>query len=207
MDFFGQLSRCTGFQWDEGNLLKIWERHGVSAAECEQAFFNRPLVVEPDEKHSSAESRFYALGHTDTRRLLFVVFTIRGEFVRIISARDYESAREEDIRGIMKKKLPEFSSEDQERGFWAREDSTAYVDWSKGKRAVLPRLKPSLKVISLRLPDVLLAELKVLANKRDVPYQSLLKMFLAERIEQELQDSESRKPGRDTSLQRRNARR
>jgi predicted DNA binding CopG/RHH family protein len=107
----------------------------------------------------------------------------------------------------MKKKLPEFSSEDQERGFWAREDSTAYVDWSKGKRAVLPRLKPSLKVISLRLPDVLLAELKVLANKRDVPYQSLLKMFLAERIEQELQDSESRKPGRDTSLQRRNARR
>jgi len=88
MDFFGQLRRCTGFQWDEGNLVKIWERHGVSAAECEQVFFNRPLVVAPDEKHSSAESRFYVLGHTDSRRLLFVVFTIRGEFVRIISARD-----------------------------------------------------------------------------------------------------------------------
>jgi uncharacterized DUF497 family protein len=88
MDFLGQLSRCTGFQWDEGNLLKIWERHGVSAAECEQVFFNRPLVVAPDEKPSSGESRFYVLGHTDTRRLLFVVFTIRGEFVRIISARD-----------------------------------------------------------------------------------------------------------------------
>ena len=88
MDFFGQLSRCTGFQWDEGNVLKIWERHGVSAAECEQVFFNRPLVVAPDEKDSSGESRFYALGHTDSRRLLFVVFTIRGEFVCIISARN-----------------------------------------------------------------------------------------------------------------------
>lgn len=88
MDAFGQLSRCTGFQWDEGNVLKIWERHGVSPAECEQVFFNRPLVVASDEKHSSAESRFYALGHADTRRLLFVVFTIRGKLVRVISARD-----------------------------------------------------------------------------------------------------------------------
>lgn len=101
----------------------------------------------------------------------------------------------------MKKKLPQFRSEDQERAFWAREDSTEYVDWSKGKRAVLPRLKPSLKVISLRLPEALLAELKVLANKRDVPYQSLLKVFLAERIEQELQDTQSRKLRRGSSLQ------
>ena len=88
MDLFGQLSRCTGFQWDDGNLFKIWERHGVSAAECEQVFFNRPLVAAPDEKHSSRESRFYALGHTDSGRILFVVFTIRGESIRIISARD-----------------------------------------------------------------------------------------------------------------------
>jgi hypothetical protein len=88
MDPFGGLSGCTGFQWDEGNLLKIWERHGVSAAECEQVFFKHPLVVAPDEKHSSMEARFYALGHTDSRRPLFISFTIRGELVRIISARD-----------------------------------------------------------------------------------------------------------------------
>jgi predicted DNA binding CopG/RHH family protein len=86
----------------------------------------------------------------------------------------------------MRKKLPKFSSEAEEREFWAKEDSTEYVDWARAKRAVLPRLKPSLKTISLRLPGSLLSELKVLANKRDVPYQSLLKIFLAERVEQEL---------------------
>lgn len=88
MDLLDRLARCTGFQWDEGNLLKNWERHRVSAAECEQAFFNRPLVATPDEKHSAAESRSYALGHTDAVRYLFVVFTIRGQLIRVISARD-----------------------------------------------------------------------------------------------------------------------
>jgi uncharacterized protein len=88
MNGFDRLSRCTGFQWDEGNLFKIWDRHGVSMAECEHVFFNRPLVVATDEKHSSAEARFYALGHTGAKRPLFVVFTIRGDLVRVISARD-----------------------------------------------------------------------------------------------------------------------
>jgi len=88
MDPYDQLIRCTGFQWDDGNLLKTWERHGVLANESEQVFFNRPLIVAADEKHSSVESRYYALGHTDTGRLLFVVFTIRGELVRVISSRD-----------------------------------------------------------------------------------------------------------------------
>jgi predicted DNA binding CopG/RHH family protein len=93
----------------------------------------------------------------------------------------------------MKKKIPRFSSEGREREFWAREDSTGYLDWSKAKRVVLPDLKPSLKTISLRLPELLLEELKVLANKYDVPYQSLLKMFLAERIERELRSLDSGK--------------
>ncbi len=86
----------------------------------------------------------------------------------------------------MKKKIPKFKSEEEERAFWATADSTEYVDWDRGNRLVLPKLKPSLKTISLRLPEPMLAELKLLANKRDVPYQSLLKIFLAERIEQEL---------------------
>ena len=86
----------------------------------------------------------------------------------------------------MKTKIPKYKSEDQERAFWADHDSSEYIDWSKGKRAVFPNLKPSTKTISLRLPESMLEELKLLANKRDVPYQSLLKMFLAERIEHEI---------------------
>lgn len=85
-----------------------------------------------------------------------------------------------------KKKIPEFKSEDRERAFWADHDSTEFVDWRKAKRAVLPNLKPSVKTISLRLPESMLAELKMLANKRDVPYQSLMKIFLAEKIREEL---------------------
>ncbi len=86
----------------------------------------------------------------------------------------------------MKKKIPRFKNEEEERQFWLSHDSTEYVDWKKAKRMVLPKLKPSIKTISLRLPESVLEELKLIANKRDVPYQSLLKMFLVERIEQEL---------------------
>ena len=85
----------------------------------------------------------------------------------------------------MKKRMPEFRSEDQEREFWATHDSTKYIDWSQAKRRKLVNLKPSLRSISLRLPVSMIEDLKVLANKRDVPYQSLLKVFLAERLEQE----------------------
>ena len=84
------------------------------------------------------------------------------------------------------KKIPKFKSETQERNFWAKTDSTRYVDWKRGRRVTIPNLKPSSRTISVRLPDLLLEELKLLANKRDVPYQSLLKVFLAERVEQEL---------------------
>ena len=82
--------------------------------------------------------------------------------------------------------LPQFDSEDQERRFWAEHDSTDYVDWNKAARVTLANLKPSTKTISLRLPESMLNELKLLANKRDVPYQSLIKIFLAERLEKEL---------------------
>ncbi|HBR16482.1 MAG TPA: hypothetical protein DD725_02560 [Deltaproteobacteria bacterium] len=86
----------------------------------------------------------------------------------------------------MKKKIPKFKSEAEEQKFWSEADSTEYIDWKKAKRMVLPNLKPSIRTISLRLPESMLEELKLLANKRDVPYQSLLKMFLSERIEKEL---------------------
>ncbi|MBZ0097590.1 MAG: BrnA antitoxin family protein [Taibaiella sp.] len=85
-----------------------------------------------------------------------------------------------------KKKIPRQRTENAERAFWANADSTDYLNWTEGSRLVLPNLKPSVKTISLRLPEHLLEELKLLANKRDVPYQSLLKLFLAERLDLEM---------------------
>ena len=82
--------------------------------------------------------------------------------------------------------LPEFRSEDEERDCWAAHDSTEFVDWRGGERRKLPNLKPTLRTISLRLPVSMIEDLKILANKRDVPYQSLLKVFLAERLKKEL---------------------
>jgi predicted DNA binding CopG/RHH family protein len=81
--------------------------------------------------------------------------------------------------------IPAFRSEAEERHFWETHDTSPFVDWVKARVAVFPNLKPSTETISLRLPAALLAELKALANKRDVPYQSLLKVFLAERVERE----------------------
>ena len=85
-----------------------------------------------------------------------------------------------------KKKIPVFKNEDEERAFWAKADVSEYVDWSKGKKVTFSNLKPSTKTISLRLPEFILDEIKVLAHKRDVPYQSLIKMFLKDRIDEEL---------------------
>ncbi len=86
----------------------------------------------------------------------------------------------------MSKKIPEFKNEDEERDFWATHDSAEFIHWNQAERITFSNLKPSVKKISLRLPESMLEELKLLANKRDVPYQSLLKIFLAERIEKEL---------------------
>jgi len=86
---------------------------------------------------------------------------------------------------MRKKDIPTFDSEEQEREFWATHDSTDYINWDKAEQITMPKLKPSLKTISLRLPESLLNDLKTLANKKDVPYQSLLKIFLAEKVEEE----------------------
>jgi predicted DNA binding CopG/RHH family protein len=90
-----------------------------------------------------------------------------------------------------KKKIPKFSNEDEEREFWGRAESTDYVDWSKGTRETLPKLRPTLRTISIRLPESMIAQLKRLANKKDVPYQSLVKVFLSDRIESELATSKT----------------
>lgn len=82
------LSKFTGFDWDGGNKGKNWAKHKVSDIECEEAFFNMPLVVFPDRAHSKIEERYYVLGKTNRDRFLFLVFTVRGDKIRIISARD-----------------------------------------------------------------------------------------------------------------------
>jgi predicted DNA binding CopG/RHH family protein len=84
--------------------------------------------------------------------------------------------------------IPSFSSEDKEREFWAAKDSSKYIDWGGAENVSLPNLRPSTRTISIRLPEPMIDRLKVLANKRDVPYQSLLKLFVAERIEEELRE-------------------
>ena len=93
------------------------------------------------------------------------------------------------------KKIPTFKSEDAEREFWATADSTAYVDWSKARMARFPSLRPSSTAISVRLPETLLTELKLLANEHDVPYQSLLKLYLADRVRAERRPHRRRKAG------------
>jgi len=82
------LENVKGFDWDKGNISKNWKRHQVDFRECEEVFFNQPLLVNPDEKHSKKENRFQVLGQTDKARKLFIVFVIRDKKIRIVSARD-----------------------------------------------------------------------------------------------------------------------
>jgi hypothetical protein len=82
------LTFVEGFDWDEGNLRKNYEKHGVTHTECEEVFFNNPFVVRRDEPHSAEEDRYFVLGKTDRERRLFIVFTIRNNKIRIVSARN-----------------------------------------------------------------------------------------------------------------------
>jgi len=91
MDF----TQYTGFDWDKGNAEKNWLKHGITQFECEQIFFNRPLIIAPDEAHSQKELRFYALGQTNVERPLFLVFTVRKNLIRVISARDMSRSEKE----------------------------------------------------------------------------------------------------------------
>ncbi len=97
-DFDEILFGCTEFQWDEGNDQKNFIKHGVIQAECEEVFFNSPLLVADDERHSQSEARYYVLGQTDASRLLFLVFTVRGAAIRVISARDMSGKEKRSYR-------------------------------------------------------------------------------------------------------------
>ena len=85
---YEELYACRGFQWDEGNVDKNWIRHRVLNNGCEEVFFNKPIILADDPKHSQEEKRYYVLGKTNVNRWLFVAFTIRKDLIRVISARD-----------------------------------------------------------------------------------------------------------------------
>jgi uncharacterized DUF497 family protein len=99
----GKLDIIAGFDWDAGNIDKNWVKHGVSNAECEEVFFNTPLLIRPDSSHSREESRNAAFGRTDAERPLFVVFLVRNNYIRVISARDMTDKELEVYRDRLKK--------------------------------------------------------------------------------------------------------
>ena len=88
---------------------------------------------------------------------------------------------------MKKNNIPKFRTEEEERVFWSSRDSTEYIDWSKAKDITLSNLRPSVKSISIRLPEIMVEELKLLAHKKDIPYQSLMKIYISEKVEEELQ--------------------
>jgi len=137
-------------------------------------------VVRSDIRHAKTEKRYYALGQTTAGSLLFVVFTVRRH-IRVISAWNM-NRNETNSYKRMKKKLPKFKDEDNERKFWATADSTEYVDWRSGKaqETRAPQTISKDDLVEALSRDI--QDLKVLANRRDVPYQFLLKVFLAERL-------------------------
>ena len=92
------LDECAGFEWDEANAQKNWERHRVAPEEAEDVFFNEPLIVRSDIRHSQREKRYYALGQTSLGRYLFVAFTIRRKLIRVISVREM-NRREQEVYG------------------------------------------------------------------------------------------------------------
>jgi uncharacterized DUF497 family protein len=98
VDILDRLRSCAGFDWDAGNTEKNWIKHRVRARKTEEVFFNEPLMLADDDVHSSAEETFYVLGQTNERRLLFIVFTLRRELIRVISARDMTKKEREVYR-------------------------------------------------------------------------------------------------------------
>ncbi len=98
-----KISNCKGFQWDEGNSNKNWYLHSVTDSECEDIFFNLPLIIAVDKKHSEVEQRYFALGKTEKNRWLFIAFTVREELIRVISARNMTESEQRKYAEKLKK--------------------------------------------------------------------------------------------------------
>ncbi len=175
------IEKIVGFDWDDGNIYKNKAKHKVKWTSVEEIFFNEPLLIVEDFKHSQDECRCLALGVDDDGKKLSVVFTIREQKIRVISARPMSKKR-----GVLIKKLkeiPTFKTEEEERLFWEEHDAGDYFDLEQARKVRFPNLKKTTKSISIRLPVDMLEELKVKANAIDVPYQSYIKMILKKELE------------------------
>src|SRR3989344_3290002 len=161
------MKDVVGFQWNRGNSGKNWLKHSVSDQECEEVFFDPKKKILLDNKHSESEPRYILLGATIRTRVLVIIFTKRKSLIRVISARD------------IKKKNKPFKNEDQEREFWANFDLSQNFKPEDFKKVSFSNLKPSTRSISIRIPEHLLVRLKEKANKLNIPYQSLLKEYIA----------------------------
>lgn len=173
------LDNLEGFIWDERNQQKSLTKHGVPTLEAEEAFFNLN-ILSPDLAHRQSEPRYRLLGQANNGRILLIVFTIRSNKARIISSRLANKKGASMPKKL--KAIPKFKKEAEEARFWQTHDSTQYVDWSKAPRGVFPNLKPSSQSISLRIPAYILARIKMQANKLDVPYQTLMKQYIAKEV-------------------------
>jgi uncharacterized DUF497 family protein len=179
------FAHIEGFDWDDGNLNKNQTKHLVSWQESESVFRNHPIIIIKDTRHSNLEKRFVMYGKTDNKRLLTIIFKIRHKLFRNLLQRSKQK-KGEYMKTNKSKIIPKFSSEDEERDFWATHDTTEYFDIEHPiTDPVFPNLKYSSTSISLRLPVAMLDQLKILANKRDVPYQSFVKTILADRLSKE----------------------
>ena len=172
-----------GFDWDAGNRDKDWRTHNVAWWECEELFFNQPLFIPPGPQTFRRGASFLRAGNHEPGTPAPRRLHARKKRLRVISAREMIKRERRFFREKLKK-IPKLEGEDAVREFWASADSTEYLDWSKAKPAFFPNLKPSSRMISIRLPESLLEGIKVLANRRDVPYQSMLKILLAEKVQE-----------------------
>jgi len=172
------LSAPIQFEWNKGNIDKNFIKHSVSNTECEEIFFDKNKIILKDLLHSGKELRFVILGKTKKGRLLFSIFTLRKNKIRIISSRDINKKK----LNYMKKelKLKKFKSEDEERNFWSKIDLSEYFEIQDFEKVSFPNLKPTTRSISLRLPEYIIVQAKEKANQMNVPYQSLIKKYIAE---------------------------
>ena len=174
------LDTTFAFEWDSGNRQKNFIKHRVNDEECEEVFFDPEKKILRDTLHSGREERYIILGATQRLRILFVIFTVRNGSIRVISARDLN--KKEKLSMKKKLKIPKFRSEHHERMFWSRVKLQDHFDARDFESVSFPNLKPSSRSIALRIPDFLLVRIKERAHELDIPYQSLIKEYIAKGV-------------------------
>lgn len=169
------------FEWAWGNTTHLWERHQVRPFEAEEAITDLHAIVEPDELHSQEEKRFAVIGKTRKHRLLFLVFTIRTKRIRVLHAR---TAKREEVQLYEEKtSAAYFKDEEEEHIFWENIDLSEYYEAKDFKHFDLEQFlkehgQPKSTRVTMRLPAELVSKVKQQAEEMDVPYQSLMKLYI-----------------------------